>query len=297
MIATSGSHTKHSGVMLWDFDQYAVYDRNTLITFFTNLLKRLEADGVVRSILEVHTIAFGLPQSFAVPFVTSALTNMCVEMRLVSDAKREETDRQLERAAREYANDPAVEAIMILSSDKDFNGLVRDLRRLANKRVYVVHNAPRGSPHEELLSLYATGTYRIDDFVSSPQRSNFGATGTVRQGAPPSYAESQQKLVSPVNYGVKVASAVDEGRSSIADPPVPVQWHSGTVVRWEREAYGGGCCGYVSDEAVPEGRVFLRSANYRGGSIEVGTRVIFRIKERGNEGDGFEAVHASSYIY
>ena len=128
----------------------------------------------MRSILEVHTIAFGLSRSFNVPAVTSALTNMCVEMRLVSDAKHEETDRQLERAARELAGDPAVEAIVILSSDKDFNGLVRDLRRQANKRVYVVHDAPRGSPHEELLSLYATGTYHIDDFVSSPQRSNFG---------------------------------------------------------------------------------------------------------------------------
>ena len=187
-----GTAPRCAGVVLWDFDQYGRYHRNTLIKLFCNLLKRLEADGVVRSTVDVHTIAFGLSRSFRMPGVTSALTNMCVEMRLVSDAKREETDRQLERAAREQAGDPAVEAIVILSSDKDFNGLVRDLRFQANKRVYVVHDAPRGAPHEELLSLYATGTYRIDDFVSSPQRSCF-----VRRCTQPSYSKSQQKRVSP----------------------------------------------------------------------------------------------------
>ena len=223
-----GTAPRCAGVVLWDFDQYARYQSNTLITFFTKLLKRLEADGVVRSILEVHTIALGLSRSFNVPGVTSALTNMCVEMRLVSDAKREETDRQLERAAREYANDPAVEAIVILSSDKDFNGLVRDLRRQANKRVYVVHDAPRGSPHEELLSLYATGTYHIDDFVSSPQRSNFGATGTVRQGAPPSYAASQHQDSQPRTRapasamgGAAVASMRERHRSRLGAPLPP----------------------------------------------------------------------------
>ena len=227
-FAHPGGTAPHcAGVVLWDFDQYARYQRNTLITFFTNLLKRLEADGVVRSILEVHTIAFGLSRSFDVPGVTSALTNMCVEMRLVSDAKREETDRQLERAARELASDPAVEAIVILSSDKDFNGLVRDLRRQANKRVYVVHDAPRGSPHEELLSLYATGTYRIDDFVSSPQRSNFGATGTVRQGAPPSYAASQHQDSQPRTrapasaMGGAAVASMRERRSSRLGAPLP----------------------------------------------------------------------------
>ena len=180
-----------AGVVLWDFDQYAGYHRNALITLFATTVKRLEADGVVRSRLDVHTIAFGLSRSFNVPGVTSALTNMCVEMRLVPDAEHEETDRQLERAAREYASDPAVEAIVILSSD-ELKGLVRDLRR-ANKRVYIVHNAPRGSQQETLLSLFATGTYHIEDLGCADMALVPKDAGTqLPKSPPPSYAESRQ---------------------------------------------------------------------------------------------------------
>ena len=36
-----------------------------------------------------------------------------------------------------------------------------------NKRVYIVHRAPRGSPREKLLSQYATKAYHVQDVFNT----------------------------------------------------------------------------------------------------------------------------------
>ena len=91
-----------------------------------------------------------------------------MDMRLVSDAQHEDTARALERAAMEYAKDTAVESIVIVSPYVNFNVLMRDLRR-ANKRVYIVHRAPRGSRREKLLSQFATKAYHVQDVFNTTQ--------------------------------------------------------------------------------------------------------------------------------
>ena len=173
-------------VVLWDFDQFALWEGADVLAVYAGLRARMLRDGNCDAQDGWCNVAFGVPSTFAQPSLRSALTKINAEMRLVSDVKREETDRQLERSARDFARRPDVAAFVLMSSDQDFNAMVQQLRR-DGKRVYVCHNAERQSTHEQLLSLFPTGTYHLNDLrfgapCDEPTRDSSEATvykGTV----------------------------------------------------------------------------------------------------------------------
>ena len=159
-------------VVFMDFDKFAEYTCDSLLSFHAALLKRLEADRVVSSGLHVHTIALGLQQSFKGSGVTSALTSMCVDMRLVSDAQHEDTARALERAAMEYAKDTAVEAIVIVSPYVNFNVLMRGPAPCEQACVHCAPCAAGALAARSCCRSFATKAYHVQDVFNTTQAAN-----------------------------------------------------------------------------------------------------------------------------
>ena len=153
---------REDAFVLWDFDQFSPWRKKDITTFYVKLLKTLKDDGLFQRNADAKTFAYGVPRSFEQPDVLKVLRDMGVETKLVPANKAEETDRHLERDARDFAKN--TKRIVIVSSDKDFNTVIRDLVQ-GGVEAYWVHNAAPGSDHEAMISLFATKTYRISDIL------------------------------------------------------------------------------------------------------------------------------------
>lgn len=151
----------------WDFDNIMFAERFELSLFFHCLMHYLLREGYAASKNSVHVKAFGVQHSFQEDTV-DALRDMQVEIVLCSSKKQEETDRQMERSMRTLESRPG-DTIVILSSDKDFGGVAKDLSR-NGVTVVIVHCAPQNSSHEAVLSFTATHTVNIFDVYASPLR-------------------------------------------------------------------------------------------------------------------------------
>ena len=167
-------------IVLWDFDQFSKWPKKDISTFYVKLLKTLKDDGLFQRNADAKTFAYGVPRSFEQSDVLKVLRDMGVETKLVPANKPEETDRHLERDARDFAKN--AKRIVIVSSDKDFNTVIRDLVN-DGVETYCVHDAASHSDHEELIELFPTKTYRISDILGS----------YINRLHPPPSATSQQK--------------------------------------------------------------------------------------------------------
>lgn len=148
----------------WDFDNILFAERNDLTLFYQCLMTYLSREGYASNKSAVHVKAFGTQHSFATETV-DALRDMQVEMVLCSSKKQEETDRQMERSMRslEGRNDCTV---VILSSDKDFGSVAKELTR-TGVHVVVIHCADESSNHDSMLQMSSSESRHIFEVYAS----------------------------------------------------------------------------------------------------------------------------------
>ena len=148
-----------AALVLIDFDQVGTRDAAHVPDLLTNLIDKLVRDRLAsrpRVTLEAYGLCFSNKYN---PVLIRNLTRLGVEMKTVSSAKKEETDRHIERAAR------ATEApvVVIVSSDQDFVATAKELGQ-SGKKAVLVHDARAGSSHEKLMGFYSDA-WRCDELV------------------------------------------------------------------------------------------------------------------------------------
>ena len=149
-------------VVYIDFDQFAKgYTPHDVSDLLDGILGLLVDQGRARNKAEVRLIAFGVPFAFAQPRLLHQLNLLQVETRVVSGQKKEETDRQLERDVRRRQHNTTV---VLVSSDQDFIGCTRELRR-EGRDVICVHSAPHGSLQARNLARFASEAWHHDMFL------------------------------------------------------------------------------------------------------------------------------------
>ena len=158
--APAGRAAPSTALVLIDFDQVGTKDATQVLDLLTNMMDKLVRDGLAAGKAQVTLEAYGLCFSNKYnPVLIRNLTRLGVEMKTVSSAKKEETDRHIERAAR------ATEApvVVIVSSDQDFVATAKELGQ-SGKKAVLVHDARAGSSHEKLMGFYSDA-WRCDYFV------------------------------------------------------------------------------------------------------------------------------------
>ena len=158
--APAGRAAPSTALVLIDFDQVGTKDATQVLDLLTNMMDKLVRDGLAAGKAQVTLEAYGLCFSNkSNPLLIRNLTRLGVEMKTVSSAKKEETDRHIERAAR------ATEApvVVIVSSDQDFVATAKELGQ-SGKKAVLVHDARAGSSHEKLMGFYSDA-WRCDYFV------------------------------------------------------------------------------------------------------------------------------------
>jgi hypothetical protein len=183
----------------WDFDNILFADRNDLTLFYSCLMTYLAREGYASNRSAIHVKAFGTQHSFATDTV-DALRDMQVEMVLCSSKKQEETDRQMERSMRalEGRHDSTV---VILSSDKDFGSIAKDLTR-TGVHVVVVHCAEEASNHDSVLRMSSSESKHIFEVYASvlktskPQPKNLSHVHDHRDPVPMPQAPETRTVVS-----------------------------------------------------------------------------------------------------
>eukprot|EP00754_Rhynchopus_humris_P012304 Rhum_TRINITY_DN14282_c10_g1::Rhum_TRINITY_DN14282_c10_g1_i1::g.79047::m.79047 len=156
----SGGAAPSTALVLIDFDQVGTKDATHVLDLLTNLMDELVRNGLAGGKAQVTLEAYGLCFSnTSNPILIRNLTRLGVEMKTVSSAKKEETDRHIERAAR------ATEApvVVIVSSDQDFVATAKQLEQ-SGKKAVLVHDARAGSSHEKLMGVYCDA-WRCDELV------------------------------------------------------------------------------------------------------------------------------------
>jgi len=155
-----------------DLDQFADSRRTVdqITTLLMGIMARLVKEGLARDTARISIFSFSVPTTLSKPNLLTELNKLQVVTRVVSDRKKEETDRQLEREAMCDPN----RTIVLVSSDQDFICCIRALRQ-REKHVVVVHGAPQGTPWATKLGLYPNATWFYSDFSGIPSdRVNVG---------------------------------------------------------------------------------------------------------------------------
>lgn len=135
--------------IFWDFDNVLIPDRSDLLLFYSCLTAFLCREKFASSRCCITAKAFGTQHSLDHDAV-DALRDMQVETVLCSSKKQEETDRQLERSTRALHHSNQNASAVILSSDKDFMIIAKELAR-SGIPVITVHSAQKDSAHEAVL--------------------------------------------------------------------------------------------------------------------------------------------------
>jgi hypothetical protein len=135
--------------VFWDFDNVLIPDRAELLLFYSSLTSFLCREKIASSRCCITAKAFGTHHSLDNDAVDT-LRDMQVETVLCSSKKSEETDRQLERSTRALHHSKQNDTAVILSSDKDFMILAKELAR-SGVPVITVHSAQKDSQHEAVL--------------------------------------------------------------------------------------------------------------------------------------------------
>ncbi|CUG88663.1 Hypothetical protein, putative [Bodo saltans] len=239
----------HQVNIFWDFDQYFGWTSKDVEQLYHALLDYLIANDAELCKSQIKCVAVGTNFTFQDPAVIQTLQDMDVRCQVVSSMKNEEADRYIERLMSAVVKKPGqtTTEVVLISSDKDFQSVVRTLENESDIRVMVLHNAERGSRHEQLLSLSPTTLLHLSELISVPL--------------------SKQPSTSS---GADRASGFANSRSPALAPRPPRL--IGTVVRWGRDTSGkhSGIINHNSHD------VFLDSTVVVHGAPSVGCHISFR---------------------
>ena len=147
--------------ILWDFENVGVPRGSSAMQMYGELLEKCVAEGIIPNKAQVvacHVYIKGGEQ-----WSTQHQQLAKVDCNIIACCSgKEDADRRMTRDAQQLIRDKVAGSVLIISSDQDFNSIVKDLGQ-AGIPTYVAHRARPGSDHEKSLAMYARASFRIDD--------------------------------------------------------------------------------------------------------------------------------------
>ncbi|CUG88662.1 Hypothetical protein, putative [Bodo saltans] len=259
--APPGSGLRRRVNIFWDLDEFLGWHNKDIERLYLALVSYcVNHDAQLRK-NQVQCVAVGTNYAFQDPAVIKTLQDMQVKCELVSS--HEQTKKYIKQLAstvvKQQVGQTTTEVVLI-SSDKDFQPDVRTLENESDIRVMVLHNAERGSQHEQLLSLSPTTLLHLSELIGAPP------------SVPPSGSRVDERVVASSATGDSRSSQQPVSTSRPAAPVARPPRSTGRVSRWAPDK-SGKYFGFI-DEGTQT--VFLHSALVLLGTPTVGCRVSFR---------------------